>query len=110
MKQEGLAVGEVTGIHRKIDSLSSTMNKKINSVGNDVTYMRGSLDATLPLLARTEQVKELINDHKTTCRRSLAPKKPIDWPKLLKVIGIGLGALAAAIYAFVEFFTSKNPL
>lgn len=101
-------MGEVTGIHRKIDALSSTMNKKINMVGNDVTYMRGSLDATLPLLARTEQVKDLISEHKLSCRKSIMPQKPVEWAKLLTKIGVGLGALAAAIYAFVEFLTTQS--
>jgi len=83
------------------------IEKKIDALSLDMTYLKGKLDVTLPLLARTEQVNSMIQVHKATCRKSIMPQKPIDWAVLLTKIGVGLGALAAAIYAFVEFLTSK---
>lgn len=84
------------------------LSKKLDVISTDVTYLKGKLDVTLPLLARTEQVSTMIVEHKMTCRKSIMPQKPVDWVKLLSKIGVGLGALAAAIYAFVEYLTAQN--
>ena len=98
--------GEVTGIHRKIDELSSTMQRQVRSVGDDVNYMKGQLDATLPTLARTTQVANMISDHKNQCRRSILPAKPSgDVGKQIAKIGALIGTLAAAIWALVELLS-----
>ena len=96
--------GEVTGIHRKIDELSSTMQRQVRSVGKDVSYMKGVLDATLPSLARTTEVEAMIAGHKESCRKSIMPKSEkngVDVKKGAK-IGAAIGVLASAVYGLVE--------
>lgn len=103
-------MGEFTGIHRKIDELSNTMQRQVKDVGKDVSYMKGQLDATLPELARTTQVSNMIADHKNQCRRSIMPQKNnADMVKLLSKIAAGLSVLAAAIYALVRVL-SDDPV
>lgn len=96
--------GEVTGIHRKIDELSSTMQRQVRAVGDDVNYMKGQLDATLPELARTTQVENMIFDHRNDCRRSMnpMPKKEDSNGKNAAKIGAAIGVLASAVYGLIE--------
>lgn len=101
-------MGEVTGIHRKIDELSSTMQRKIGKVGDEVSYMRGKLDATLPHLARTTEVESMILNHKNQCRRSIMPPKTNgELAKQIAKIGGLIGALVAAIWTLIEVLSGK---
>lgn len=83
------------------------MTRKITEVGKDVSYMRGELDATLPTLARTTEVKTMIDDHRASCngKRSLmpsAPKSNGDYAKLIGKVVAALGAVAAAVWGLVD--------
>jgi len=98
-------MGEFTGVHRKIDELSTTMQRQVRKVGDDVSYMKGKLDATLPTLARTTQVQTMIHDHKNDCRRSIMPKSNQEIGKQIAKIGALIGTLAAAIWALVELLS-----
>ena len=102
-------MGEFTGVHKKIDELSRTMQRQVRTVGDDVSYMKGKLDATLPELARTTQVQNMIADHKNGCRRSIMPSKnSSDVGKQIAKIGALIGTLAAAIWALVELLSGGN--
>jgi hypothetical protein len=87
----------------------SEIRKSLACVQDDVSYMRGRLDATIPLLATKNDMSVAINEHIEKCRRIKATHNMVRSKKeLIKIAGkiaIAIGGLTAAIYSLVHILT-----